>query len=64
LAYTFDRFVMLYGNYVEGMLNKRSKSGKRWHTLDEILAGPGAEPVYSLGEISGMFGNSAEVVRD
>jgi hypothetical protein len=45
-------------------LNKRSKSGKRWHTLDEILAGPGAEPVYSLGEISGMFGNSAEVVRD
>ncbi len=64
LAYTFDRLVMQYGNYVEAKLAKRSKSGKRWHTLEEILAGPGAEPRTSMAAIGSMFGKSMEQVKD
>ncbi len=54
---------MQYGHYVEAKLAKRSKSGKHWHTLEEILAGPGAEPRTSMAAISSMFGKSMEQVK-
>jgi hypothetical protein len=71
LAYTFDRAVMVYGQYVDNLLSETDKKGRPKYELKEILedpdALPGAKPKKYRGNaqmLMALFGNKASVAYE
>lgn len=67
LAYTFNRAVVVYGNWVDNQLEERDKNGKPRHRLDEILeAGTingyeHRERRVSTASLRALLGNQVEI---